>query len=511
MGDQSFFHEEKVTGFLLIMGYIGAFLMIIGGIVLLPLLTLLFYPSESSEARYFILPGVLSILIGYLLFYSIRGKEKGRLQRNQDAIIVVLCWMFAIVICSMPFILSGKYTFTQAVFEMTSAWSTTGLSIVDVEQTSHLFLMHRSTVLFFGGIGLVLVMMSVLSDTYGMRLYAAEGHNDRLLPNLLRSARIIITIYLCYILSGMILYVIFGMSVFDALIHSIGALSTGGFSSHAESIGYYDNVPIEMVTITLMILGNINFLAHLYLVRGKFRNFFHYCEVRFSIIVLALITPLMGLLFVSALNVTIPEALRTALFQTVSALTTTGFQTVRSFATLPSSILLLLIVLQLIGGGMGSTAGGIKQYRVYALCKGIYWNMKSLLSGKNIMQSHKISKVNKKESIDSAELSQIGLYVILYLAIFVAGSFILCCYGYSLVDSMFEFSSALGTVGLSAGIMTYDAPALILWIGTIGMYIGRLEIYVVLLAIARTGKDIHHCFIQKKRVGFASFKGKRRV
>ena len=123
------------------------------------------------------------------------------------------------------------------------------MSVVDVEHTSHLFLMHRSTILFFGGIGLVLVMLSVLSDTYGMRLYAAEGHNDRLLPNLLKSARIILTMYLCYILSGVALYCLFGMPLFDALIHSIGALSTGGFSSHAQSIGYYDNIWIEMITI----------------------------------------------------------------------------------------------------------------------------------------------------------------------------------------------------------------------------------------------------------------------
>ena len=94
-----------------------------------------------------------------------------------------------------------------------------------------------------------------------------------LLPNLLKSARIILTMYLCYILSGVALYCLFGMPLFDALIHSIGALSTGGFSSHAQSIGYYDNIWIEMITIVLMLLGNINFLAHLFLIRGKLRNF----------------------------------------------------------------------------------------------------------------------------------------------------------------------------------------------------------------------------------------------
>lgn len=295
MKERLLLKQHEVTGFELMLDYIGVLLMLIGGIVLLPLLTLLWYPEEAYEAKYFILPGIGSILLGYLLFYNIRGRETGRLQRNQDAVIVVTCWILAIMICALPFLLSGNYTFTQAVFETTSAWSTTGLSVVDVEHTSHLFLMHRSTILFFGGIGLVLVMLSVLSDTYGMRLYAAEGHNDHLLPNLLKSARIILTMYLCYILSGVALYCLFGMPLFDALIHSIGALSTGGFSSHAQSIGYYDNIWIEMITIVLMLLGNINFLAHLFLIRGKLRNFFQYCEIRFSFLVIALAVPGFGI------------------------------------------------------------------------------------------------------------------------------------------------------------------------------------------------------------------------
>lgn len=490
--------QHEVSGFPLMIGYIGVLLMLIGGIVLLPLLTLLFYPHEAYEAKYFILPGIGSILAGYLLFYNIRGREKGRLQRNQDAVIVVLCWMLAIVICAIPFLLSGRYNITQAVFETTSAWSTTGLSVVDVEHTSHLFLMHRSSILFFGGIGLVLVMLSVLSDTYGMRLYAAEGHSDRLLPNLLKSARIIITMYFCYMLSGTVLYVLCGMPLFDAIIHSIGALSTGGFSTHASSIGYYNSTAIEMITIVLMLLGNINFLAHLFLIRGKLKNFFQYCEIRFSFVVIALAVPALCVLLATGLGTALPHALRVSLFQVVSALTTTGFQTVDTFVNLPSAALLIMIVLQLIGGGMGSTAGGIKQYRMYALCKGICWNVERLLLSGNVIRSHKISRVDKKETVSDAELSQIGLYVILYLCIFVLGSLILCCYGHPLEYSMFEFSSALGTVGLSAGIMTYDAPSLVLWTGTIGMFIGRLEIYVVLLAAARLGKDIRSCWKHRK-------------
>ena len=115
--------------------------------------------------------------------------------------------------------------------------------------------------LFFGGVGLVLVMISVLSDRHGMRLYCAEGHTDRLVPNLVKSARMIIVIYTGYIISGTLLYIYFGMNWFDALNHSIAALSTGGFSTKAESIGYYGSFGIEAVTIVLMLLGSTNFFS----------------------------------------------------------------------------------------------------------------------------------------------------------------------------------------------------------------------------------------------------------
>lgn len=493
--------KKEVTGYPLIIGYLGCMLMIIGTITLLPLLTLLFYPQDAHEASYFIIPGILSIMIGYLLYFNIRGKAKGKLQRNQDAIIVVSVWMLAIFIGALPFVLSGSYNLTQGIFETTSAWSTTGLTVVNVDVTSHLFLMHRSTILFFGGIGLVIVMLSVLSDSYGMRLYNAEGHNDRLLPNLLKSSRIIISIYSGIILGGILLYLCFGMNLFDAIIHSIGAVSTGGFSTHGESIAYYKSFPIELITIVLMILGNINFLAHLFLLKGKFRRFFHYCEIRFSLILIAFITPIVGFLLMQAFTLNLQEGMRVALFQVVTALTTTGFQTVKSFATLPSSVMIILIVLQLIGGGIGSTAGGIKQYRICIIGKSLYWRIRDLFYSKKVVFTHKISRVERDEKVSDKEVSETGIYIFLYMVIFFIGSFILTCYGNSIQNSMFDFSSALSTVGLSSGIMCFDAPSGVLWTGTFGMFIGRLEIFVVILATLRTGKDIRNAFhrIKKKK------------
>ncbi len=490
-------NKEATGGYKLIIGYLGIVTMLVGFIVLLPLFTIFAFPEEISNAKYFILPGVLSILVGYLLAFLVKGKEKGQLQKHEDAIIVLVTWTIAITVSSMPFVLTGNYNFTQAIFEATSGFSTTGLSVVDVAVCPKIFLMFRSIMLFFGGVGLVLVMTSVLSDYYGMRLYNAEGHNDRLLPNLITSARLIITIYSGYILSGTILYKIFGMNWFDALNHSIAALSTGGFSTRTENIGYYHSLPIEIISIVLMLLGGTNFLVHLFLIKGKFKAFFSHCEVKSVLFVLAVITPVLSVLLLNSLAGNMSESIRIAVFQAVSALTTTGFQTVPTFTNWTSPALLLMILLMLIGGGAGSTAGGIKQYRVCLIFKELWWNIRDQFFHKRVVRADTIDRFGKKEVVTDQQKLRINAFIVLYLFIFILGSFVFTLFGYSLEMSCFEFASALGTVGLSMGITGYDASPVILWTAIIGMFVGKLEIYVVFLGLTKLFFDIGNKFVKR--------------
>ena len=406
---------------------------------------------------------------------------------------MVLSWVLAIVFCAVPFMMTGNYDFTQAVFECTSGWSTTGLSVVDVTRCPRIFLLYRSIMLFFGGVGLVLVMVSVLSDRHGMRLYSAEGHSDRLLPNLVKSARMIIAIYMGYILSGTLLYMFFGMDWFDGLNHSIAALSTGGFSTKAESIGYYDSLGIELVTIVLMLLGCTNFLAHLFLIRGKLKTFFRYCEVRFMLMICGFFTPVMAVLLLYAgLSGNVGQGFRDGLFQVVTALTTTGFQTVDSFAAFSSPLLLVMTLLMLVGGGTGSTAGGIKQIRVWIALKSLYWSMRSRISRKRTVYSDSIQKLDGKEFLTARGRLDTLEFIGVYLSVFMLGTMVLCMCGFDIGDSMFEFASALGTVGLSVGITSYDASPAVLWTETAGMFVGRLEIYVVFVAAVQLGREIKH-------------------
>ena len=481
--------KDIASGYKLVLGYFGIVTMLIGFINLLPLLTLFFYPEEMSNAKYFVITGVVTILIGYLFSFYLKGREKGQLHKHQDAVIVVGTWIIGILVSAMPFMLTGSYNFTQAIFEATSGFSTTGLSVVDVSVCPKIFLMHRSIMLFFGGIGFVLVLMSVLSDAYGMRLYTAEGHSDKLMPNLIKSARVIIAIYSGYILGGTVLYTIFGMHPFDALNHSIAAVSTGGFSTKPQSIGFYNSVPIELVTIVLMILGCTNFFVHLLLLRGKVKAFFIHCEMKFMLFVIAFTVPVISVLLLNSFSGSIPQTIREAVFQAVSAITTTGFQTVETFNTWTSPLIFVMIVLHLIGGGAGSTAGGIKQFRVYIVLKEMWWQIRGKFSHKRVIKVNQVERFGEKQVVDEKMTADVNAFVVLYLLIFLTGSFIFTLFGYSLEHAMFEFSSALGTVGLSVGITGYSAHPVILWTATIGMFVGRLEIYVIFLAMIRLIQD----------------------
>lgn len=484
--------SKEVTGYRLIVGYLGVFMMLIGIIVLIPIVNIIFEPGDVKYLKCFLIPGLSSILIGFLLNLFIFKKEKGHLKRHQDSVLVVLTWIITITVAAMPFVLTGEYTFTQAMFEATSGFSTTGLTVVDVDNCAKTLLLYRSIMLFFGGIGLILVLTSAFSDAHGMQLYTAEGHSDKLMPNLKKSARMIFSIYSCYMVLGVVLFVIFGMNFFDALNHSISAFSTGGFCTHKESIGYYNSMPIEMVSILLMLLGCTNYVVHFQILHAKFGKALKHCEIKSLTILFILLVPLMALdLFKSVEAVgNYGEAFRISAFHFVSAITTTGFQTVSSMAILPPFALIVTIFIMLIGGGIGSTAGGIKQYRLVVVAKGAYYNFRDKISNKRLTRTHFINRYGKDEILTQKEYSDSISYIVLYLALFFVGTLIYTAYGYPLEDSAFEIASAISSAGLSRGIISASAPPLILWTSIAEMFLGRLEIVVVFFAFYRIGCDL---------------------
>ena len=147
-------------------------------------------------------------------------------------------------------------------------------------------------------------------------------------------------------------------------------------------------------------------------------------------------------------------------------------------------------LLMLIGGGGGSAAGGIKQFRVLIMLKQVWWGLASKFSTRHIVRINTIERVGVREIVGQDYLNDVNIFIVIYILLFFAGSFALMLCGYGIGESMFEFASAIGTVGFSAGIVSPSAPSIVLWILAIGMIIGRLEIYVVLMAVIRTTAGI---------------------
>lgn len=487
--------NKKVTsGYPLIINYLGIFAILIGIINALPLAVILFYPEEVTYLWHFLAPSLVTIGIGLLIILLFKGREKGRLERSQDAILVVSIWIMAIITSAIPFMLTGTYNFTQSVFETTSGYSTTGLTVVDVTQTPHVFLFFRSLLQLFGGVGLVLVLTSAISDKFGMRLYSAEGHSDKLVPNLIKSGRIIMSIYLGYIIIGMFFLMMFDMPAFDALNHSICAVATGGFSTQATSIGAYNSVGIEVTIMVLMILGGTNFFVHLMLLRGKLKNVIGHVEIKLLGLLIIIFIPLMTINYLTSNHTGFFESLRVSAFQFISAVTGTGYQTVTSFSTsttlLPVFSLSVIIIVMILGAGLGSTAGGMKQYRVALAFKSLWWQIREQTTHHKTIRTRFISKLGTPTIVQKEDIIQNYGFLMTYILVLVIGTLVFSSYGYTLMESLFEFSSALGTVGLSVGITGYGAPAGIHWASIIGMFMGRLEFFVIFVAIARIATDL---------------------
>ncbi|MGN0035097.1 MAG: TrkH family potassium uptake protein [Coriobacteriales bacterium] len=476
---------RRASGPRTIARYVGFSVMFIGAIELLPLLVLLSGAGDVVYAPCFIFPAVGAMTVGYLLYF-LRGKDiqVKRLGRGEGAACTVIIWCCALVIDALPFALSGLLTVPQSVFEAASGITTTGMTVIDPDQCPAIFLLHRSLMHYFGGVGLVLVLTTIVNSGSGLSVYHAEGHTDRLLPRTVSSARMILLVYTGIIAAGIVAYWACGMPPFDALNMSISAVSTGGFAVHRESIGYYGSAAVEAVSIVLMLAGATNSLLNFMLVTGRVRGVLTHVETRYFYGIVAFSSVVVALvLLAGGADGGLLGCLRVALFHVVSTITTTGFQTIPSFSALPSAALFVLFVLMFTGSEAGSTSGGIKIYRVVIALKGVYWSLRDSYGTNRHVYSHKVNRFGKRISVTPDQSRSAGVFILIYLATFLVGAFVFALCGASLQEAFFDFASCLGDVGIGVGFVSADSSAAVLVCGSIGMIVGRLEVIPVFLGI----------------------------
>lgn len=466
----------------------GMIFVVSGGVMLTPLMLLAVHPEEAVHAPAFGLPAGCLVVLGSVLWRVFGSASRVSLSIQEGGIIVLTSWIAVILFSAWPFVPVLGLSFSRAVFESVSGWTTTGLSVVDVTRAGPMILLWRSVIQLAGGAGLAVIMVSAIVGPTGVGISSAEGRGDQLVPQVRQSARLVLIIYLGYAAAGILAYVLAGMSLFDAVNHAFAAVSTGGFSTRPESIGYWDSTAVEAVTLALMLVSNLSFVTAWFLWRGRLSTVVRNGEVRLMAVFIPISAAAVFLFTCRTIYPQLGKSIRVAVFETVSALTTTGFSTV-GYGNWNAFGVFMLILLMLIGGGTCSTAGGIKQFRVYLLWKLLCWDIGRSFKPQDAVLERSIWEGNRRVFVDDARVRTMAVFIFFYLAAYVLGVMLLCACGYSLGDSLFEFASSIGTVGISVGVTSPRMPDAALWAEILAMFLGRLEFMVVIVSVLKLARD----------------------
>lgn len=443
-----------------IINQLGILFVVLGIIEIVPALAALYY-EESIEP--FLFTSVFLIVFGSLISFVIK-KEK-EMETRHAIVAVVLIYVLSAFFGAIPFLYYNLLSPLDAIFEVVSGFTTTGLTtFLDVESLPKSILFWRSFMQWIGGIGIVVLMITVL-ETPGMsayRFYHAEARAEKIKPRVISSIKLIWWIYLLYTLVGVFLFYVAGMSIFDAVNHTMTILSTAGFSTKNASIGAYNSLKIELVAVFIMFLGAINFYTHYKFLTGSRKEALKNIELKFILIV--------SLIGTFLLFLRIGDVYK-SLFQAATAITTAGVSTM-SVASLDDFSKSLLSLLMVFGANADSTGGGVKSIRIIITLGALYWYiLQAILPERAVV----VKKIGGSEIGDEI-IYAAEFFTVIYLIVLSLSSLSLMFLGYKSADAVFEVSSAMGNIGLSVGITHPSASVFAKLILIIDMLLGRLEI-----------------------------------
>ncbi|MEB3755858.1 MAG: TrkH family potassium uptake protein [Desulfurococcales archaeon] len=412
-------------------------------------------------------------------------KSHEELKPYESLILTVIIWLVIPIYESIPFMEIVNIPFIDALFEVTSGWTTTGLTIFSgqpsswhgvfvptVEMLPKTVLLWRSMIQWVGGLGIVVFTIAFLAHpgVSVAQLYLAEGKYEKLEPSFKRTAYKMGLIYILITLIATLGFIEAGMPVFDSINHAMTGVATAGFSVKNNSIGEYHSVPIDAAAVLSMVLGAVSFSDLRYLFEFKLRKLVKSVELRTQLLIWSL-SILIGMSIFRVLGIRHMGV--NVVFQVFSASSTGGFQTM-DIGHSPSSFVFLLTVLMLLGGSAFSTAGGIKIYRIVIAAKVTANEVKNVFSPIGRLD---VIKVGGR--IISDDMIKKSLAVIFsYIAAWMVSSIFLATYfpHRDFSASAFEVASALANTGLSSGISSAAAPIGAKVILILDMILGRLEV-----------------------------------
>ncbi len=482
---------KKYRTFSTVFHNLGKLLILEGIFFLIPMFYALIMDEKVS---YFIIPLSLSLIFGILFIFLFK---ENNIYFIESLLICGVSWIFLAIFAGLPFSMAGGKSFIDGYFEAVSGLTTTGITIfTNIEALPKAVILWRSMIQWFGGLGILTLFLAITfkSNNAYFRLFSAESHkidSARPTPSIYKTVIILWSIYGLFTAIEIVLLKIFGMNLFDAINHSLTTLSTGGFSPYDASIQHFKNAgyhyyrEIEYIITFFMFLGGVNFLLHYKVLRGNIKDIFHDIEFRVFLFIIGASTFLILLnhyVSIHSFNLAKLESdFRHTIFTVISISTTTGFGTVDINSTFfPAMAKQIILILMLIGGSVGSTAGGIKVLRITVLYKLFKKQIQRLRLPKKA-----ISKViiNKGVFPESEVLRITGLFFGWMLIIFIGAMITAAFSDLNAWQSFSGMFSAVGNIGpfyFSVEKMS-TLPDIIKITYIFGMLAGRLEILPIIL------------------------------
>ena len=457
----------------------GILMIGIGVMCLIPLIIdLIFFEFDVVS---FIVPSAISIILGFLFVKYFDSYSSKRIRLKHGMMISSFAWLWAGIIGGLVITLATNIPIIDGVFESVSALTGTGITIFEnVEALPYSILFFRALEQWIGGLGVIVVMLRfIMPGSISSKLYQSEARDDKLKPSIKGTTRETLKIYGIFTLSGIILYVLAGMPLFDAVCNTFCIISTGGMGVKNANMGYYQNDLIYLISIIIMILGATSFLVHYKIIKTKGKSLIKDLQFKVLISVIAIVS--LMLYFVSDI---IPMEL---VFTVTSVITTTGASvaSVDAMASWPAFVIICLMALMLVGGSSGSTVGAIKLVRTIIFFKGIYASIKEILSPEGRIIPVKLNG----NVISEKAIGEAGKFIVLYMIIIFITWALFCLFGYDPFKSLFASMSLQGNNGLELGIINHTMNPILKIVSMFNMWTGRLEIYPALVLL-RAGFEI---------------------
>mgnify|MGYP001203000541 CR=1 FL=1 len=466
---------------------IGILLCIESLSMLIPMIVDLFY--KNSDWKIFFFSSILTFFIGLVLFFSFRQQKKV-IKMREAFFLTIISWIVISIFASLPFIYSSSnLNYTDAFFESISGITTTGATVIpNLDNLSEGILIWRALLQWFGGIGIILLALAILPTLQigGMQLLHME-HDDpyeKTIPKINQFVFEILVIYIVISFICALFYFISGMSGFDAVAHSMTTISTGGFSTHNNSLAKFDSVNIELISVFFMIIGSLPFVIYLKLTHGDIKSLFKDDQIKLFLFIVLFLTVITAFWLFTNFNNDFLESLRFAAFNITSILTGTGY-TSSNYSNWGSFGLVIMFIIMFIGGCAGSTTGGIKIFRLLLLFRGAKTQIKKLTHPHGVF----VTSFNEKPVDDGTYNSIMGFFFI-YILVFIIASILLSFFNLDFLTSISAAASAISNVGPGLGNVigpngNYSSiPNETKWILSITMLIGRLELFTVLVLLS---------------------------